>query len=258
MSSEVRDPTSPSPLCLASHRHRGRARSDLARPRAHPGASPPPLPFWQRPDSRLDRAPYDSGAHGYESSRQATTTRSGTAARRASHARARRATSREAHPRGSHAARVVSTAGVDSRVEVVVRVAVVPTRICLVGRHAHKRSRGDAMPPTPGSAPRTVDHPDPRDETRDETFAETATLSTRRSRAIQPRADADADDDGPMGRRGATTARVSRARPTTNRRPIPRGGRRRPGDPRPARLRAHFPLNPNPKPQTSPPRTSPR
>lgn len=64
------------------------------------------------------------------------------------------------------------------------------------------------MPPTPGSAPRTVDHPDPRDETRDETFAETATLSTRRSRAIQPRADADADDDGPMGRRGATTARA--------------------------------------------------
>lgn len=51
-------------------------------------------------------------------------------ARRASHARARRATSREAHPRGSHAARLVSSAGVDSRVEVVVRVAVVPARIC--------------------------------------------------------------------------------------------------------------------------------
>lgn len=99
MSSEVRDPTSPSPLCLASHRHRGRARSDLARPRAHPGASPPPLPFWQRPDSRLDRAPYDSGAHGYESSRQATTTRSGTAARdaRVTRARGARRAARRTH-----------------------------------------------------------------------------------------------------------------------------------------------------------------
>lgn len=259
MSSEVRDPTSPSPLCLASHRHRGRARSNLARPRAHPGASPPPLPFWQRPDSRLDRAPYDSGAHGYESSRQATTTRSGTAARdaRVTRARGARRAARRTHedrtPRVSSRPRA-SIRG--SRWSFASRSS--PQGSAVVGRRAHKRSRGDAMPPTPGSAPRAVDHPDPRDETRDETFAETATSSTRRSRAIQPPADADADDDGPMGRRGATTARVSRARPTTNRRPIPRGGRRRPGDPRPARLRAHFPLNPNPKPQTSPPRTSPR
>lgn len=102
MSSEVRDPTSPSPLCLASHRHRGRARSDLARPRAQPGCFPSALPFWQRPGSRSDRAPYDSGAHDYESSRQATTChndRSGTGASdaRVTRARGARRAARRTH-----------------------------------------------------------------------------------------------------------------------------------------------------------------
>ena len=107
------------------------------------------------------------------------------------------------------------------------------------------------MPPMSGSAPRAVDRIDPRDaraETFAETFAETAPSSTRRSRAIPPPADADADDDGPMGRRGATVRRrtttrdparlgdSARARfvfaltfphtPTPHIRPRPRGHRR--------------------------------
>ena len=71
------------------------------------------------------------------------------------------------------------------------------------------------MPPMSGSAPRAVDRIDPRDaraETLAETFAEAAPSSTRRSRAIPPPADADADDDGPMGRRGATVRRRTTTR----------------------------------------------
>ena len=90
MSSEIRDPTSHSPLRLASHRHRGRARSDLARPRGHPVLPLLACPVFGNSSRRAitaRRAIF--GAHDYESSRQATTTRSGTGARDARVTRAR-------------------------------------------------------------------------------------------------------------------------------------------------------------------------
>lgn len=229
-------------------------------PGPNPGASPPPSRFGNArvPDQTARhtiRGPTITNRHGRQQ-RATTTDRGRERATRESRARAARDEPRGAPTRiARRASRLVRGRRFAGRGG---RSRRGRSRRDLSSVVAHKRSRGDAMPPTPGSAPRAVDHPDPRDETRDETFTETTPSSARRSRSIQPPADADVDADGPMGRRGATTARVSRARPTTNRRPILRGGRRRPGDPRPARLRAHLPLNPNPKPQTSPPRTSPR
>ena len=207
-----------------------------------PGASPSRLSrFWQLESQAITARRAIFGAHDYESSRQATTTRSGTErATRESRARAARDEPRGA-PRISHSARLVSSASVDSRVEGSFASRSSPAGSVVVGRRPLTLA-GTLMPPMSGSAPRAVDRIDPRDaraETLAETFAEAAPSSTRRSRAIPPPADADADDDGPMGRRGATVRRR-----TTTRDPA------RLGDS--ARARFVFALTfPPPQPRTS-------
>ena len=170
-------------------------------------------------------------------------------ARRASHARARRATSREAHleyriPRVSSRPRASirgSRWSFASRSSPAGSVVVGRRPLTLAGTPC-RRCRG------PHRAPSTV-------STR-ATRARDARRDVRRGRALvhatlarhSTPADADADDDGPMGRRGATVRRR-----TTTRDPA------RLGDS--ARARFVFALtfpHPNPAHQTSSQRTSPR
>jgi hypothetical protein len=149
-------------------------------------------------------------------------------ARRASHARARRATSREAHPRGSYAARLVSSAGVDSRVEVVVRVAVVPGGICRRSSPTNARGR-HAADAGVRAARRRPSRPARRDARRDvrrdralvhATLARHSTPGRRRRR--RRRSDGTTRCDSPRA-----FLATSDDEPST----IPRGGGRRPGDP---------------------------